>query len=234
MSTPFPDLNGQLSRNALFRGATDTDVADVARMVHVQRFPPGQVIFHFGDTDDDVYFLLSGSVIGQLVAESGREIVFTEMRLATFFGEMAALDGQARSVTVSAKEDVVVARLKGAQFNALMESHPRLAVNLAIELAQRVRAMNERMFGLVVHDVGTRVRLHLMRLAQEQGKLVDGATLDAVPTHEEIATFIGANREAVSRAITRLNKAGLIEARRKSILIKDCDGLLDGLEMTDS
>ncbi|WP_296420329.1 Crp/Fnr family transcriptional regulator [Pseudooctadecabacter sp.] len=234
MSSNVLDIENLLSENAFFAGADSADVSRAAQMMQIQRFPPGQVIFHFGDTNDDVYFLLSGSVIGQLVAESGREIVFTEMRMATFFGEMAALDGQPRSVTVSAKEDVVVARLKGAQFNALMERQPRLAVNLAVELARRVRVMNERMFGLVVHDVGTRVRLHLMRLAQEQGKLVDGAILDSVPTHEEIATFIGANREAVSRAITRLNKSGLVEASRKSILIKDCDGLLDGLEIAES
>lgn len=224
------DRAATLAENKLCQGLDNTIVAQVAVHMQVTKAKPGQVIFHHGDTNDDVYFLLDGTVIGQIVAETGREIVFTEMHKGTFFGEMAALDGAERSVTVSAKDQVVLGRITGAKFKDLLTQHPGLAINLATEMGRRVRLMNERMFGLVVHDVGTRVRLHLMRLAQEQGKLVDNAVLEPVPTHEEISTFIGANREAVSRAITRLNKSGLIKAARKNILIKDCSGLVEGLD----
>lgn len=225
------DRTVALAKNSLCIGLDMEIVAKISAQIQVTKALPGHVIFHHGDTNDDVYLLLEGTVIGQLVAESGREIVFTEMSAGTFFGELAALDGAPRSVTLSAKDEVVLGRLTGKQFTSLLTENSGLAINLATELGRRVRRMNERMFGLVVHDVGTRVRLHLMRLAQEQGKLIDNAVLEPVPTHEEIATYIGANREAVSRAITRLNRSGLIKASRKNILIKDCSGLLDGTDV---
>jgi len=221
------DLADAVAHNALFRGIDIVDLRQIASQMQTTTINPGQVIIHSGDTDDDVYFLLCGTVIGQLVAETGKEVIFTEMHPGAYFGELAALDGSARSVTISAKDEAVLARLSGSQFNAILRAHAAVAVNLSRELAARIRRMNERVFGLVVHDVGTRVRLHLMRLAQEQGKLTNGSVLQPAPTHEEIAMFIGANREAVSRAMTKLNKEGLIESSRQSILIKDCDSLLD-------
>jgi CRP-like cAMP-binding protein len=105
--------------------------------------------------------------------------------------------------------------------------YPQLAINLATDLGTRLRRMNDRVFGLVVHNVETRVRVRLMQLAQEQEQLVNGGVITNAPTHEVISNFIGANREAVSRVIAKLNRDGVIMSKRGVITINDVDALMD-------
>ena len=66
---------------------------------------------------------------------------------------------------------------------------------------------------------------YLLRLAEEQSKLSKGAVIDNAPTHAEIAGSIGANREMVSRAISKLAKSGVIKSSRQKIEILDPEAL---------
>lgn len=69
-------------------------------------------------------------------------------RLATFspgtvFGEVALLDKQPRSATVTAAEDLMCYELSEDGFHALTSLHPRIAIhllmNLGGELSRRLR-----------------------------------------------------------------------------------------------
>jgi CRP-like cAMP-binding protein len=73
------------------------------------------------------------------------------------------------------------------------------------------------------------VRLLLMRLAQEREQLKPGGEIKPAPTHEAMAAFVGANREAVSRVIARLGKGGVITAKRQKVTIENVAGLLEGI-----
>lgn len=190
---------------------------------------PGQVLIEQGEVSDQVYFVFSGRLLGQLVSENGREIAFAEILPGSQFGEIAALDGLPRSITVSAVEDCRLGVIAGAAFRRWCEAEPALALALARDLAARNRRLTERIFGLVAHDVETRVRLFLSRLAQAAGELKTGGVVRGAPSHDEIATFVGANREAVSRAIARLAAAGALDSGRRRIVIRDVEALMNGL-----
>lgn len=199
----------------------------VIQKMDVLRIPRGKLIMMHGDMTTETYFLISGSVIGQVVAKNGREILFTEIAQGGYFGELAALDGKARSIAISAHSDCVLGKLQAEDFRALLRIYPQLAINLATDLGARLRRMNDRVFGLMVHDVEARVRVRLMQLAQEQEQLLNGGVITKAPTHEVISNFIGANREAVSRVFAKLHRAGIIVSKRGEITIKDVDALLD-------
>jgi len=112
------------------------------------------------------------------------------------------------------------------KFQDILMSFPQVSINLAKELGARLRGMNERVFGLVMHDVETRVALHLMQLAQDQGQLFSDGIISDPPTHEVIANFVGSNREAVSRAIAKLNKSDIVESTRKRVVVLNFAALL--------
>jgi CRP-like cAMP-binding protein len=216
-----------LRANGLLQGLNERALDAVTQKMEVMRVPRGKLIMMHGDMTTETYFLLSGSVIGQVVAENGREILFTEIAQGGYFGELAALDGKARSIAISAHSDCMLGKLQGPAFLGLLREYPQIAINLATDLGARLRRMNDRVFGLVVYDVEARVRVRLMQLAQEQEQLLDGGVITKAPTHETIASFIGANREAVSRVIAKLNRAGIIAAKRGEITIKDVGALLE-------
>lgn len=193
------------------------------------KFSRGEIVIEQGDEGDDVYFLRSGALVGVLLSEEGKEIAFSDFRPGAFFGELAALDSGTRSITISAVEPSVLGRLSGAAFRDWLMRSPELSCALARELGRRQRLMIERVYALVVHDVDKRVRLALTRLAQSAGQFENGGTIAPAPTHSAIAAHVGANREAVTRVMARLARAGVLETGRQRITFHDVDALTDGL-----
>lgn len=190
---------------------------------------PGQVVIEQGAQSDDVFVVYSGQLLGLLLSHTGREITFAEIRPGHYFGELSALDGLPRSITISAVTAARLGVMSAPLFRLWMAREPRIALNVARELAHRNRLMTERIFGLVVHNVDQRVRVLLSRLAQANGQLRRGGVLYPAPTHDALASYVGANREAVSRVLARLSAEGIIGTGRRRITFLDIEALLAGL-----
>jgi CRP-like cAMP-binding protein len=223
------DLRTVMSAMALFDGIDPARLEDIARDFSETSVTEGKIVVEQGDPSRDFYLVLSGAMIGLLITEAGRQVSFTSMGPGTYFGELSALDGSPRSITVSAAKPSRIARMKVETFQAWLDREPRILRNLAIGLAHRTRLMNDRIIGLIVHDVETRVRMLLVRLAQEREQLMPEGVIQPAPTHEAMASFVGANREAVSRVVARLNKGGVISAKRQKVVINNVELLLEGL-----
>lgn len=218
-----------LAAMPLFAGVAPEALAAVAESCQEIVFDEGRIVVEQGEPSREFYMVLTGRAIGMMLTEAGRQVSFTEFGPSTFFGELAALDGSPRSITVSVTEPSRMARMTHTTFADWMTREPRILRNIAVELSRRNRALNERVVGLIVHDVEKRVRMLLVRLAQEREQLKPGGSIQPAPTHEAMAAFVGANREAVSRVIARLSKSGVITASRQKVTIKDLAGLLDEL-----
>lgn len=221
--------SSELAKVGLFKDLPVADLNAMASGVAPMRLLKGHTVMDKGDLSTDVFLVLNGRLVGVLISNEGKEVAYAEFRRSAHFGELAALDHGPRSLTVFAAEESLVGRIAGPQFLEWMERFPRLAQNLMVDLATRNRRLNDRIFELVVHDVETRVRLLLVRLAMEADQLADGGLLDPAPTHSDIASHVGANREAVSRVLARLTKTGVLASGRKRITLASVDRLVDGL-----
>jgi CRP/FNR family cyclic AMP-dependent transcriptional regulator len=79
-----------------------------------------------------------------------------------------------------------------------------------------VRALTNEVKSLALVDVYGRVARMLLELAVER----DGAlVIESKPTHQEIASRVGASREMVSRILGDLTVGGYIEVGRDRITI---------------
>jgi CRP-like cAMP-binding protein len=67
----------------------------------------GEVIIKEGDTNRDLYILVSGTLEASVTNESN-EIVVSEMNAPEILGEISFLNGSPRTATVKAKTDVEV------------------------------------------------------------------------------------------------------------------------------
>ncbi len=218
-----------LSKVSLLAGLDPQDLQRFADDLDSMTVNTGQTVVEQGETSTEMYVVLSGRLVGLLLSPNGKEVAFTEITAGRYFGELAALDYRPRSLTISAAEPTVLGRMSADRLLAWMAEAPRLARNLAIDLAERNRALTERVFGLVVHDVDKRVRAFLLQQAQIEHQLKPGGVLDPCPTHDVIANYIGATREAVSRVMARLAATGVIETGRRRLEILDIDRLFEGL-----
>lgn len=198
-----------------------------ARFVH-HSYAAGHTVISHMDEDRDVFFVLEGRVRATLYSSTGREVDYSDAGPGDVVGELAAIDGGPRSATVEALERARLARLPAAAFHELLNSRPSFAAALLQHLSAQVRRLTERVFELSTLSMRERLLRELLRLAEQAGIQDGRAEIRPAPTHFELASRVGAYREAVSREMSALHKAGLVEKRGGALVIQSL-GELDRL-----
>jgi CRP/FNR family transcriptional regulator len=75
--------------------------------------------------------------------------------------------------------------------------------------------------------VPARLATVVLGLSEHQG-VVTGEAYRIIPTrytHNQLASMVASNREAVTRALGKLRKAGAVEVRGRHIYVTDADAL---------
>jgi CRP-like cAMP-binding protein len=86
-------------------------------------------------------------------------------------------------------------------------------------LTQRIRALNERHAEHTMLTAGQRLCAMLMRLSRPRAANPSQRIVSPPPTHEALSEMIGCRREVVSREISTLTKAGVIERSRGGLVL---------------
>jgi len=101
-------------------------------------FKAGSVIFREGDEANQLFVIKSGEVRVQIGNRTVRELGADDI-----FGEMALIDSEPRSATVTAITDVELVPVSEKQFLFLVSQTPFFALKVMRVLAQRLRATNK-------------------------------------------------------------------------------------------
>ena len=104
------------------------------------------VIFEEGSAGRELYVVLDGKI--DIVKDNGgvRTTIVT-LGKGEFFGEMAVIDGSARSATaVAAAAGTRVMRINHARFVYLVSQQPAFALMIMDALSKRLRASNAAQF----------------------------------------------------------------------------------------
>jgi diguanylate cyclase (GGDEF)-like protein len=104
----------------------------------------GTVLWKQGDAGDHVVLLLEGALEVTHEMPGGDEVVLRTLHPGAVAGEMAALDGQARSATVRARTDCRVLRIPASSFREFLRSRPDVLEELFWLQLERVRSLTWR------------------------------------------------------------------------------------------
>lgn len=147
-----------LESSKLFSGLPPADLDLLSKSVQELTFPAGKVIFTEGDNGDGLYVVRQGRVqVSALVTENDRRIL-SRIGPGDFFGEMAVVDNEPRSATVTTEERTIVYFIPRPVMVRVLQSSPRLAVNLVREFSMRLREFNRQ----YIHEVLQAERLTLV------------------------------------------------------------------------
>lgn len=106
-------------------------------------------LFEMGQRGDSLLVTGGGSVDILLPLKDGQQKRLVSLSPGVIFGELALLEGQPRSTSAVLVEESVVWELTRAAFDALLDSHPRIArqvlFNVGRQLAGRLRAITGEM-----------------------------------------------------------------------------------------
>jgi CRP/FNR family cyclic AMP-dependent transcriptional regulator len=190
------------------------------------RYPAGAVLCRQGEQANHVHVLLAGHVRVTRVAMDGREIGAGVRGPGDVLGELAAVDAQPRSATVSALDEVRTLTISGARFAALCQTEPRIAWVLLGVVADRLRETGRHWAEFGGGHTAQRVAALLLELAVQQGKVSgDAVEITLWAGQKELATAAATSRESVARALRNLRERGLVSTRRGHVTIHDLTGL---------
>lgn len=194
---------------------------EIAHRLRVIRAAKGRTLVEKGSRSTDVFFLLEGQAEVLLYSSSGREVSVNTIGPGDVIGEIAALDGEARSASVVASSELLAVAMRASDFMACIENSPAAGLWLARRLAAGMRRLTEQVFELSALNVQTRIHCELLRLAQKGQQRNGGIEVRPAPTHAELASRIGTHREAVTREMRVLSDEKIIRHGRRSLMILD-------------
>lgn len=198
---------------------------DAEALVHQVRrkaVPKAQSILHAGAAGDDVVLVLAGRVKLLAYGTEGREVVLAIRGPGELIGEMAALGGQRRTATAIAVDDVEAGYLGADELRAFLLDHPDAALVLIRTLVRRLAEADRDRIDLATQDSVGRVAKRLLELAIDHGAPADhGTRIELSLSQDELASWTGATRETVSRALRLMRGLGWVATDHRSITVLD-------------
>jgi CRP-like cAMP-binding protein len=123
-----------LHRIPLFSGFDNRRLERLGMLADEVEVPAGKVLMRQGDTGTDMMVIVSGSVS---VERDGNRL--NTLGSGDFFGEIALVDGGARTATVTAEEPSRLLVITHRDFHSMMDEFPEVADQVMNALANRVR-----------------------------------------------------------------------------------------------
>ncbi|MEO8717099.1 MAG: Crp/Fnr family transcriptional regulator [Burkholderiales bacterium] len=221
MAKPAQPSSLGLRAIALLQGLAPERLELLARECAWRNFEAEQRIISRAAADRDLYFIISGRVRVTTYSAAGRQVTFRDFGAGEHFGEVAAIDGMARSADVVGLEAGLLASLPSAALKRLLLEQPALAERLLRDFASLVRRLSERVIDLSTLGVHQRLYAEVLRLARDSGVKGNRARIDPAPKHADLASQVSTYREQVTRELSALVKAGVLGKNGRALLVLD-------------
>lgn len=118
----------------IFQGLPDSEMRSVEKQLKTVKHPAGHEIIVRGEGGVGFMVITDGSVTVNTVQGRVRKLGPGDS-----FGEMALLDHEGRSATITADSDVTLATIPEWNFKPFLKEHPEVAYRLLQTLSRRVR-----------------------------------------------------------------------------------------------
>jgi len=193
-----------------------------------RRFKAKDTLFTPGDPDDQLYFLLEGTVRLYKIYGDYKEATTALLKSDGVFGKLSLVEGRWQDVFAEAVTDVRVANVPKSTLTEVIKRRPEFAMKLFSSFSERLRQSDEVIESLLHREVSTRLATLLLNLGERFGEENHAGTiLDIRLTHQELANMIASTREAVSKVMSELQRDGVIEVQNRKIVVVDREALVD-------
>ena len=94
-----------ISSVSIFDGLPDETMSEIEQVVSLRDYPKGSMVILEEEFGDIVFIVKTGTVKITRVNDEGKEVILAMLGEYEIFGEMAIIDGEARSANALAQED---------------------------------------------------------------------------------------------------------------------------------
>ena len=185
------------------------DLAQLDAIAERVSLGAGEVLAREDDPAVSVFNVTSGAVrIFKLLADGRRQII--GFLFAGDFIGLAA--GERYGVSVEAIEDTTVCRFRRTEYLSLAHQRPTLEAALLDRAMHELAVARNQMMLLGRKTARERLASFLLDMQAREPTKGAGVTVRLPMTRSDIADYLGLTIETVSREITKLKSAGVVQA----------------------
>ena len=210
------DKRAVLAAHPFFRGVRPTIVDSVVSHAVIRKVKTGAVLFRKGDPGTTLYVVLSGAVRISAPSRQGQDAIFNLIPSGEIFGEIALLDGGARTADAVIIEDSNLMLIERRDFVPLVRDNPELAMKLVEIVCARLRKTTEQVEDLMFHGLPTRLAKTLLQLSK---RTASGADAKLRLTQRDLGQAVGVSRESVNKLLRDWQRRKWLKLERGALVI---------------
>lgn len=195
-------------------------------IMFVKDHEAGDILFMEREPLKRVFVVISGDVRLSMQDLCGRRLTFQVARRGSVLGMETVLFGSVCEWSADTLHSSRIGTIGWEEFVRFAERHPEVYRFASRQLIQTVEAACStlRIIGLN-SCIRKRLALQLLDWGQRGSTNGDQTQFRMALTHEQIAEFVGAARESITRALITFRQLGLIEIRGSMVRIPSTTAL---------
>ncbi|WP_101831281.1 Crp/Fnr family transcriptional regulator [Frankia canadensis] len=201
--------------------------ADILQLGTYREFASEDVLMREGDRTNFVVILLTGWVKVTATTENGGFALLAIRHGGDLIGELAGLDSEPRSATITAAGAVLAKVVAADAFVAFLHRQPDVHQVVSSTIGAKLRSATRRR----VEFGGCSVAVRVARVILELERAYGGSTPDGrrrvgvALTQPELAALVGAAEPTVHKALRELRHRGVLATGYRAIVIQDLEAL---------
>jgi CRP/FNR family cyclic AMP-dependent transcriptional regulator len=223
-SRPFP--SGKLSvlrKHPIFCDLESEALDQLCRYAKHATLKRGATIFSKGDPGTSLFAVISGTVKISISSTEGRNAILNFIGAGEIFGEVAVLDGQARTADAITNTNCEIFIIDRREFLPFVRSQPALAMKFIELLCTRLRWTSDQVEQVILQNLPGRLASALIRLTEKHKPAPAGRTIAV--TQQEISEMVGMSRESINKQLRVWAARNWVRLEHGAIVVLDAGSL---------
>ncbi|MBI2412168.1 MAG: Crp/Fnr family transcriptional regulator [Deltaproteobacteria bacterium] len=215
-----------IRENTIFTGLNDAQLDAFKDVVVISSYKKRELVYLDGDECTGLYIIRTGRLKLVRSSSTGKEQIINILNPGDLLGFEVFYEGRLYKNTAVAMEDSELCYIEKNAFFKILEREPDISKKLIISLGKELNHAYERIGNLGLLNAKEKLGHLLYTLANEYGVKEDGGVkLNLTLSRLEIAELLGITQETSIRLLKSFKEDGILDIRRKEIIIKSMSRL---------
>jgi len=207
--------------NTLFSGLSDEQLERFKDVIATSSHKKRDAIFWEGDDCSGFYVVKSGRVKIIRTSKNGKEHIIKICQPGEILAMEAFYDEKKYANTAIAMDDCELCFIEKKAFFKILGEHPSISKKIIIALSKELKTAYDKIGVMGLKTAKEKMANLLCTLAKDYGIQHDGRTkLNLNLSRLDIAELLGITQETSIRLLKNFKDAGIIDIKRKEIIIK--------------
>lgn len=197
-------------------------IREILDLAVARRFDEGVSVFEEGAPAERFFLLLDGYIRVVRITPTGEQVIALHIPPGQLFGIAQSLGRDTYPATAVTAAESLALVWPSRFWSRFVAEYDGFATETYKTVGKRIGEMNTRIVEMATQQVEQRIANALLRLVNQTGRKVDnGIEIDFPITRQDLSEMTGTTLHTVSRLLSAWEKDGLVESRRKRIVVRD-------------